>query len=196
MNAQSNIELLLSDARGIYIPRDFVSENDPAQWGIDADDEDWETCHNPDDEWYWEAWASICDKAQYTKDGKVWALHQDGDLFAVAWDELTDEEYKDFTGEARDDAIDDDLLPAMHYLTECAGQSWKDAKENVDDVCLYNGSLIDAATEQFDEIYTVPDSIAGYIDYEKFARDCELGGDMLEFEYNGKTYTCTNNNDF
>ena len=39
---------------------------------------------------------------------------------------------------------------------------------------------------------SVPDNIKYYIDYEKFAHDCQLSGDMYEFEYNGKTYTCTN----
>lgn len=29
-------------------------------------------------------------------------------------------------------------------------------------------------------------------DYDRFARDCDLGGDMSEFEFNGTTYTCTN----
>ena len=41
-------------------------------------------------------------------------------------------------------------------------------------------------------ISSVPDNIKYYIDYEKFAHDCQLSGDMYEFEYNGKTYTCTN----
>jgi len=33
------------------------------------------------------------------------------------------------------------------------------------------------------------DNIKYYIDYEKFARDCQLGGNMCEFKYAGKTYT-------
>ena len=37
-----------------------------------------------------------------------------------------------------------------------------------------------------------PESVRFYVDYDKFARDCELSGDMTEFEYNNKTYTCTN----
>jgi hypothetical protein len=54
--------------------------------------------------------------------------------------------------------------------------------------------LRDAAEELFDEcwLHSVPESIRYYIDYDKFARDCEMGGDLVEFECNNQTYTCTN----
>lgn len=34
----------------------------------------------------------VLDNARITIDGKIYFLHQDGDLFAIAWDNLTDEE--------------------------------------------------------------------------------------------------------
>jgi hypothetical protein len=48
--------------------------------------------------------------------------------------------------------------------------------------------------ELFDECWlpSVPESIQLYIDYDKFARDCQYSGDLAEFEYSGITYTCTN----
>jgi antirestriction protein len=79
-------------------------------------------------------------------------------------------------------------------------KSFEDAKDKIDEVCITESSLLDAATELFDECYLteIPkesrDFIGRYIDYEAFARDCEIGGDMREFEFGGKTYTCTNAN--
>ena len=43
-------------------------------------------------------------------------------------------------------------------------------------------------------LHSVPESVRFYIDYDKFARDCQYIGDMSEFEYAGITYTCTNSN--
>jgi len=76
-----NSELLLSDARGIYIPRDFVE----SEYNLkNVSEEDIETCKNPDDEWYWDAWINICDNAiLIDKNGKEWTLYQDGDLWAI-----------------------------------------------------------------------------------------------------------------
>lgn len=38
------------------------------------------------------------------------------------------------------------------------------------------------------------ENIQYYIDYDKFARDCQYAGDMTEFEYTGGTNTCANSN--
>ncbi|MFH1495611.1 MAG: antirestriction protein ArdA [Pseudomonadota bacterium] len=53
---------------------------------------------------------------------------------------------------------------------------------------------MEAASELFDDcyVYQIPENIRFYIDYEKFARDCRLGGDMDEFEFGGLIWTCTN----
>ena len=92
------------------------------------------------------------------------------------------------------DEFDDREKAALFYLTNVNGQSMEDAVSNLDDVNLYEGYLKEAAEELFDECYAheIPESLRCYIDYEAFARDCELGGDMYEFEFAGKTYTCTN----
>jgi hypothetical protein len=82
----------------------------------------------------------------------------------------------------------------LYYLVEVVGYSLEQALDKLEEPNIYDGNLLDAASELFDECYlpSLPDSIKYYIDYEKFARDCQLGGDMCEFEYDGKTYTCTN----
>lgn len=83
---------------------------------------------------------------------------------------------------------------ALFYLCSISGYSMNTALDKLDEVSLYEGRLKDAAEELFDEIYLdgVPETVRAYIDYEKFSRDCELGGDMAEFDFNGTTWTCTN----
>ncbi len=97
----SNIQLLLSDARGIYIPRDFVQGFDLEKWHIDAENWAAETCNDPDNEHYWDAWDQVLNNAYFIDNGKKYTLYQDGDLFAIAYDDLSDSEYLDFFGEER-----------------------------------------------------------------------------------------------
>ena len=82
----------------------------------------------------------------------------------------------------------------LYYLVAVAGYTLDQALEKLDEPSIAEASLRSAAEELFDECWlsSVPENIHFYIDYDKFARDCELGGDMVEFEYNNKTYTCTN----
>lgn len=95
------------------------------------------------------------------------------------------------------ETLDDHEKVSLFYLMNnniCSNLS--DAISTIDDVSISQCSLRDAAEELFDECYLhdVPEFLRSYIDYDKFARDCELGGDMTEFEFNGSTYTCTNSN--
>jgi hypothetical protein len=82
----------------------------------------------------------------------------------------------------------------LYYLVGCAGYTLSQALDKLDEPSITEARLKDAATELFEECYlhTVPENIRYYIDYDSFARDCELGGDLTEFEYAGSTYTCTN----
>lgn len=95
-------------------------------------------------------------------------------------------------------AIIDDVpeyqLPALFYLCDVLGYSMEDAMKKLDDVTICSGRLEDAAEDLFDECYAheIPENLRIYIDYARFARDCELGGDMSEFEFAGETFTCTN----
>ena len=94
-----SIQLLLSDARGIYIPRDFVDGFDLDKWGLDPDSWEVQTClkgpsYENDD--YWEAWASILDKAEFKEAGHTWRLNQDGDLWSICHELMTDEEKNNF----------------------------------------------------------------------------------------------------
>src|SRR5690625_99796 len=74
------IELVLSDTRGIYIPRDFA-ELYGTDYGIKPDDMTI-LLAGPDHEVYWDTWNAVLDYAEYVDDnGHMWKLHQDGDLF-------------------------------------------------------------------------------------------------------------------
>lgn len=83
---------------------------------------------------------------------------------------------------------------SLYYLVGCAGYTLSQGLDKLDEPYITESSLKDAAAELFDDCYlhTIPESVRYYIDYASFARDCELGGDLVEFEYNNRTYTCTN----
>ena len=95
------------------------------------------------------------------------------------------------------DTSDESDWPSIFYQLD-NGVTWslEEAIHKADYFCIVESSLIDAATELFDECYgySIPEPVKNYIDYEAFAHDCRIGGDMVEFEFGGKTYTCTNAN--
>ena len=91
-----NVEILLSDARGIYIPRDFDQGFDLTKWtGINESDV--EILQDPENEFYWESWESVLNNAKFTSDdGRTFSLWHDGDLFAICYEMMTDEEKHNF----------------------------------------------------------------------------------------------------
>ena len=90
-----NIELLLDSNRGIYIPRDFVEGFDLEEWHVNVDNA--YICKNPDHEFYWDSWAGILNNAYYiAEDGRKFTLYQDGDLWALCLDQMTQEEKANF----------------------------------------------------------------------------------------------------
>ena len=98
----SGMNLLLSDSRGIYIPRDFADFGE--HWrGVSAEDLAI-LAAGPEHEQYWDAWDSILYTATYVDEKEnVWHLHQDGDLWAICEALMSDEEYYNFYGEHRHD---------------------------------------------------------------------------------------------
>jgi len=91
------------------------------------------------------------------------------------------------------DEVEDYQLPAVFYLCDM-GYSMDEAKRKADEASIYEGDLEDAAEELFDDcyLYQIPEHLQAYVDYERFANDCRISGDMAEFEFAGKTYTITN----
>ena len=87
--------LLLSSNRGVYIPQHFAQDEQlTAEFGFASDDPDITLLKSEnalDDEWYWEAWNNVLDKAVSTKG---YTLHQDEDLWAVHVANMSNEEYQ------------------------------------------------------------------------------------------------------
>ncbi len=83
---------------------------------------------------------------------------------------------------------------ALYYLRSVSGYNLENALDKLEDVNLSEGNLKDIAETLFDEFYLndVPESVRAYIDYGKFALDCQMGGDLYEFDFEGTTWTCTN----
>lgn len=86
MTSKPEIILLLSDARGVYIPRDFARciKRD-AVTNVSA--EDWEALEcgpTPENESYWDTWDAVCNNAVITDEGgQNWFVHQDGDCWLI-----------------------------------------------------------------------------------------------------------------
>jgi hypothetical protein len=99
----SGIEILLSDHNGVYIPQIFA-ENYASGWEAMSE---WDlnvlkTGPDPENDSYWDVWSWCTDNLVHTdKQGNKWRLWQDGDLFAICDEIMSDEEYKDFFGEER-----------------------------------------------------------------------------------------------
>ena len=89
---KDGLVLLLSDARGIYIPRDFMDfENWQGVTGWQR-----EQLQDPENEFYWDAWSDVLNNATYEKDGYTYQLMQDGDLWAYCLELMTEEEKLNF----------------------------------------------------------------------------------------------------
>jgi len=94
-NTLPAVSLLLSEARGIYIPRDFASDFDLTLWqGLE--NIDLEDLENPENDYYWGAWNDVLNSAEFHENGYVWRLHQDGDLWAYCFELMTQEEKQNF----------------------------------------------------------------------------------------------------
>lgn len=76
--------LFLSDARGVYIPRDFATSiKRECVTGVSP--EDWAALEaGPEHEWYWETWESVCNHALVTDEqGNVFRVYQEGDCWLI-----------------------------------------------------------------------------------------------------------------
>lgn len=115
------------------------------------------------------------------------------ELFEMA--EVTQSDIAEFIEFIEDS--DEETWPAVYFLLERYTLYTLEAAISRAEECnVVQSSLLDAASNLFDECYgySIPEELSIYIDYEKFAADIEYGGDMVEFEFGGKTYTCTNAN--
>lgn len=101
----TGLELLLSSARGVYIPQNFTECFDMEKWNVLEEDVAilQQDPYGEDSHILWETWHDVLGYAHYIdKNGHIWRLHQDGDLWAYCDELMTDEEYYNFFGEKRE----------------------------------------------------------------------------------------------
>lgn len=88
--------LYLSDARGIYIPRDFATDTRRDCITGLADDVLPILEAGPEHEWYWDAWTDVENNARVTDPttGTVYTVFQDGDCWLIPvgmeWDDAAE----------------------------------------------------------------------------------------------------------
>ena len=89
------IQILFDGSRGIYIPQEFAQYCD--HWcGLS----DWARgvlTAGPNHPDYWFAWEQVLENAYFIDSGKrEFTLHQNGDLFAVCLDEMSESKQGEF----------------------------------------------------------------------------------------------------
>jgi hypothetical protein len=116
---QAKIELFLSDARGVYIPRDFAeSIRRECILNVTPADLD-ELARGPDVEGYWDLWQEIIDVAILVSatDGTKYRIHQDGDCWLVEdgaeFDENSDFDLGYYVDDGQPDE-EEESAPTVH----------------------------------------------------------------------------------
>ena len=101
-----------------------------------------------------------------------------------------------------DGLTDDAARAAAWYAMRCVGRSFDDVSADTETAlgCMIVYQCDSLSEEQAIEEYAhyfvedmgylenVPDTVAQYFDYEAFARDLRLGGDVSAFEFGGKMF--------
>ena len=92
------IILLYDSSRGVYIPKHFAQNCTPdAGWHNVPEDVRETLLGGLDTEDYWNAWMRVLDYAWWqAPNGDKYMLHQDGDLWALCYNRMTDEEKSNF----------------------------------------------------------------------------------------------------
>ena len=96
------VTLLLSDARGQYIPRDFISDDYGQSVNIETctiwhiKPEDAEDLLDPENEFYWDTWENVINRSFAEIDGDRYTLYSYNDLWAICYGRMTDEEKNSF----------------------------------------------------------------------------------------------------
>lgn len=86
MSSKPEMLLWLSDARGIYIPRDFAQSFKDRNACVEGvKDEQWAVLEaGPDHEHYWDVWMEVCDSAIVTDEYHAkYRVEQDGDCWLI-----------------------------------------------------------------------------------------------------------------
>lgn len=102
--------LWLSDARGVYIPRDFATSfSNRAKDVSGVTDEQWAILEaGPDHEWYWETWNEVEQSARIRDDQRnvTYGVYQNGDCWLIPDGMEWSEEQDFFVWPSNDDEED------------------------------------------------------------------------------------------
>lgn len=96
------VKFLIDGLHGIHIPEYFADMFHQDHWNISKEDNFRLSLDTVTQNEYWETWKSVLNNAYHIdEEGNRWTLHQDGDLFAVCPELISDSEYEEFFGEER-----------------------------------------------------------------------------------------------
>jgi hypothetical protein len=99
MNAKKDGLILFCDASsGRYIPQRFAAEIMP-QYLQGVTQDQLNELADPDNEWYWDTWDTVLNNARIVDGDYTYYLHQDGDLWLVCYELLTEDEKLNFFGD-------------------------------------------------------------------------------------------------
>lgn len=149
---------------------------------------------------YFHTWAEYCEKVNANRCEEFEIQYIDGDeaeLFKACgvdqsnidqWFELLDE-------------LEDYDKPALFYACDVIGLSMAEAMEQqgggyrtFEDYSVTPGTAKEWAEQYIDDsgmLENVPENVRWYFDYDAFARDLVLNGDLYEFTYDGDSYTAS-----
>lgn len=91
------------------------------------------------------------------------------------------------------DALSETEAIAFDFLHTYRGYSLDDSLAKIEDVNLVEQSPSDCAYDFVQDCYALPEIALSYFDFDRFARDLEMNGDIYDME-NG--YIVTNANEF
>jgi hypothetical protein len=89
--------LLVNSACGIYVPQRFAAEiNQQFLEGVSQDDLN--ELADPENEYYWDTWEKVLNNAKVVDNStnQTYTLWQNGDLWLLDWDNMTEEEKENF----------------------------------------------------------------------------------------------------
>lgn len=97
MKKEPAVILLADSSRGVYIPQAFAEMCGEDIWSVREDDLQ-DLRQGPEGEYYWDTWISVLDNATATLKGDTYRLLQTehGDLWALCYERMTDEEKENF----------------------------------------------------------------------------------------------------
>ena len=89
-----NIECIVDSLHGVFVPMVFAQTvNRALLSGVSEETLDYLAQNSSvEDVDFWDVWDSVLNTARITHNGKIYHLHQDGDLFIIDWDNLTEDE--------------------------------------------------------------------------------------------------------